>query len=957
MQADDNPLPQEEAGAAAAEDPPEVPRPATSVSWTKLFLVVCLGGLALCLQVTTWTLEVLVEERRRVTSARSSKGGKRSKPLTRATPKASSFSTVRSSETTEAATLHTQQQHQARSGTGVPTQAAAYWETAVHHWLASWDPNSRNERIEPLNNRSLPAGYHESPRAERDRTDTGYHIPTTWATDSATTTDEEGLASEVAAPIIIDALEEAARRGHAAAQFHVANAYAAGFWPLDGVDASTLQVEEAWTAPTSHQQHQAFLYWRLAAQQGHVESTMATAHRLETLAQSSSAGDGDKNSKAEKSKGKDKASITCWKTLPFWEAAAAGIIDQLEADSNSRAKVLPATDKHELHTVHLHGGSNSQLDQHNRADESTDALQFYHLRATNLAGTEAAAAAQAAFTLAQYYHYGIRGVVQNVTLAADYYRMAAEQNHWEAAGQLGKFYLWGIGVPQDPYVAQRYFIMGVPAGLYDCQSRYARLAKQTKKKDSDVSLCEANCLNGIALIKILGLPHVSAVDLVEAEAYLGLARDQGSGEAAYNLAMLRLGWKQHWKLPEAVAENGQTILKEGVFAKEDPLNHPSQTEYQTVLSDLRLAASKGHMQAQFRLGLLYSTGASIPKQNMKIQVISKDCEKATKHMKWVVDTASPDRARRMRYAYQQYVAGDTASSLRNYLAAAATGSETAQLNAAFLLERGECAGLASAVDCAKASVRLWKAAAERGQSEASLRVGDFYYFGRLRPTHVLLRPFGWTRYIMFPEELISLYTSFWQYHLGGGGVEKESEGDVVCEVEDENTGTCLAATETVVDVHSFEKDLETAAHYYQLAANSKDNGRANFNLGFLYEWGLGLKQDFPLSKRHYDLAKSAHSRGSDVPVAIALFALNLHERVVKFWMTLGGWMVDKRVIMKTENMEWPSPGPSANKDSRHPSHLDKTDVILAHVFSWDSLLIVILTILFFFLIRCGTRRQ
>ena len=555
--------------------------------------------------------------------------------------------------------------------------------------------------------------------------------------------------------------------------------------------------------------------------------------------------------------------------------------------------------------------------------------------------------------------------------------MAAEQSHWEAAGQLGKLYLWGIGVPQNPYQAQRYFQMGVPAGLYDCQSRYTRLIKHSKKNkgdsDAGVLLCEANCLTGMALIKLLGLPHVSAISFADAEAFLELAKDQGSSEASYNMAKFLKGWQQHWRVPTAVEENGQTnIMEEQFFGKDAPLNHPSHAEYQNIIADLRVAASKGHMQANFRLGLLYAHGVSIPKPgssgNEKLRVIPKDCEKATKHFRWVVDHASPDRARRMRLAYQQYVAGDTGNALRNYLVAAATGSETAQINAAFLLERGECPGLANSVDCAKAAVRLWKAAAEREQREASLRVGDFYYYGRLQPEPRAVGPFGWTRYLVFPEEIVPMAKSWFEkgkrLYLGDGKAgEKDEKQASVCEAEAEG-GTCAASDDKPAAEHSVQGDLELAAHYYQLAAVGKENARANFNLGFLYEWGLGLKQDFPLAKRHYDLAKSFSSRESDLPVVIALLTLTLHERVVKAYMSLKAWWEElKEGKAVTGNKsggsnraDWPAPGPAHKEKTPQASKRDKMDIIIKHIFSWDSLLILILTVIFFFLLQCGATR-
>ena len=966
------------------------------MSFTKLMLVAFLAGLALCLQVTVWTLEVILEERQIAAQRKDHKSKKHNKKKnmnekggliieggSSSSTTTTTFSTIKSSETTDAATLYLSRKV-SPAASGTSAVAAAYWQIAVQAWLSTWDPNAQT-MIVPLDNTTLPAGYYDSKRAVRDASSAGY-FPTTYTTVPVKPYDDTQEGQLLLQPHrIVDALERAAREGHAGAQFHVAAAYAAGFWPLDGSQSppnedgttseNALVVQDSWTMPTSKQQHMALLYWRMAAQQGHVESAMASAYRMETTHSESSPSPAPTPTREE---AKISHEASCRAAMPIWEAAAAGVMDQLEADTYSRAKVTPATDKHELYLVHLHGGTSSQLEHYNRADESTDALQFYHLRAVNLYGTDAAA--QAAFTLGQYYHHGLRGVPQNVTLAAEYYTMAAEQNHWEAAGQLGKLYLWGIGVPQDAFRAQRYFQVGVPAGLYDCQSRYTRLVKHKSKKnkadsDAGVSLCEANCLTGMALINLLGIPHVTDISLADAEAFLELAKDQGSSEASYNLAMFRMGWQQHWRVPTAVEENGQTsIMEEQVFNKDAPRNHPSHAEYQSILSDLKIAASKGHIQANFRLGLLYAHGVTIPKPgssgNEKLRVIPKDCEKATKHFRWVVDHASPDRARRMRHAYKQYVAGDKGNSLRNYLAAAATGSETAQINAAFLLERGECPGLSNSVDCAKAAVRLWKAAAERGQPEASLRVGDFYYYGRLQPQPRAVGPFGWTRYLVFPEEIVPIAKTWFeqakqkQFSLGEGVEHEKDETLSDCEAEGEG-GTCAASEDSIDDEHSVQGDLEVAARYYQLAAAGKENARANFNLGFLYEWGLGLKQDFPLAKRHYDLAKSVHSRESDLPVVIALFTLTLHERFVKLYTSWKAWWAHVKEGQASSTgsnsggstiVDWPAPGPSHREKIPHASKKDKMEVIMNHIFSWDSLLILILTIIFLFLLRCGATR-
>ncbi len=60
--------------------------------------------------------------------------------------------------------------------------------------------------------------------------------------------------------------------------------------------------------------------------------------------------------------------------------------------------------------------------------------------------------------------------------------------------------------------------------------------------------------------------------------------------------------------------------------------------------------------------------------------------------------------------------------------------------------------------------------------------------------------------------------------------------------------------------------------------------RGHFNLGFMHEWGLGLTQDFPLAKRHYDLAK--RNNANIMAAAFALFAMDIHQMAVKATINL-----------------------------------------------------------------------
>ena len=76
-------------------------------------------------------------------------------------------------------------------------------------------------------------------------------------------------------------------------------------------------------------------------------------------------------------------------------------------------------------------------------------------------------------------------------------------------------------------------------------------------------------------------------------------------------------------------------------------------------------------------------------------------------------------------------------------------------------------------------------------------------------------------------------------------------------------------------------DFPKATAHYSLASK-RQNAQAMFNLGYMYEHGVGLAQDFYLAKRFYDKAKDAHS-DAHVPVTLALFKLRTHVALQGLW--------------------------------------------------------------------------
>ncbi|KAF8201015.1 hypothetical protein BJ912DRAFT_1054465 [Pholiota molesta] len=77
--------------------------------------------------------------------------------------------------------------------------------------------------------------------------------------------------------------------------------------------------------------------------------------------------------------------------------------------------------------------------------------------------------------------------------------------------------------------------------------------------------------------------------------------------------------------------------------------------------------------------------------------------------------------------------------------------------------------------------------------------------------------------------------------------------------------------------------LEKAARYYQSASDTQMSALAMWNLGWMYENGIGVPQDFHLAKRHYDSALETNSEAY-LPVILSLG--KLYARSI--WHTLTG---------------------------------------------------------------------
>lgn len=202
-----------------------------------------------------------------------------------------------------------------------------------------------------------------------------------------------------------------------------------------------------------------------------------------------------------------------------------------------------------------------------------------------------------------------------------------------------------------------------------------------------------------------------------------------------------------------------------------------------------LATQGGHVLGPYYLAAI----------NMEGPGILRNCEASSDLFKTVAERGSWSVG--VMDAYNDHKSGRHNTAFLKFLLMAEMGYEDAQLNAAFLLDKG-LVTLFDKEDCMRRTYVLYKRAADQGNSFARVRLGDFYFYG-------------------------------------------------------------VAGTPV---------DFGAAVSQYKVAVDAHANPQAMFNLGYMYEMGLGLQKDLHLAKRFYDKALAA-STDAILPASLALFRL------------------------------------------------------------------------------------
>jgi TPR repeat protein len=357
-------------------------------------------------------------------------------------------------------------------------------------------------------------------------------------------------------------LQKASEYGNRDAQNMIANSLASGILPIRNDPAIrkylniTLDITSDFASlPSSNGDNQlsrAILLWHMSAMEGNIESLMSLAYRHYVSATSKSTKtqqvlvhdrdlkladlghtiSSNKHTPKHSSQESDHYGVlgTCESALAYYEEAANHIMDELESGP-LRGKVTPAQDTHILTEI-IQRGSSSALTYNNKPDELDEAIKFMEIRATRQHEPDGSSA----YKLATMYHYGLRGVKQDMKIALKYYEICADMHSWECAGQAGKFYMYGMGLEDDERdfkKALRYFKKGMPGGISNCEERFISKNLNTRGSKGDdnnndldgddddiaeellsewihekIYQCDHPSVNGMGMLYLLGVPDL-----------------------------------------------------------------------------------------------------------------------------------------------------------------------------------------------------------------------------------------------------------------------------------------------------------------------------------------------------------------------------------------------------------------------------------------------------------------
>ncbi|CAH2327946.1 sel-1 1 [Pelobates cultripes] len=480
-------------------------------------------------------------------------------------------------------------------------------------------------------------------------------------------------------------------------------------------------------------------------------------------------------------------------------------------------------------------------------------------------------------------------IKQDIHLAKELLEKLTEQGSPRGQMALGFLYASGLGVNSSQAKALVYYTFGALGGnlishmilgyrywagigvVQSCESALTHYRLVANHVASDISLTGGTVVHRIRLADEIENPGMGSgmleEDLIQ---YYQFLAEKGDIQAQVGLGQLHLhggrGVEQnHQRAFEyfnqaANAGNSHAMAFLGKMYSEGSDSVMQSNE--TALQYFKKAADMGNPVGQSGLGMAYLYGRGVP----------VDYDMALKYFQKAAEQGWVDGQLQLGSMYYNGVGvkRDYKQALKYFNLASQGGHILAFYNLAQMHATGT-----GVMRSCHTAVELFKNVCERGRwSERLMTAYNSYKNGNANTAVV--------QYLLLAEQGYEVAQSNAAFILD------QKEAGVVGENETlprallhwnraASQGYTMARIK-LGDYHFYgygtDVDYETAFIHYRLASEQQHSAQAMFNLGYMHERGLGIKQDIHLAKRFYDMAAEA-SPDAQVPVFLALCKLGI----------------------------------------------------------------------------------
>lgn len=478
---------------------------------------------------------------------------------------------------------------------------------------------------------------------------------------------------------------------------------------------------------------------------------------------------------------------------------------------------------------------------------------------------------------------------QNVTRAKEMFEKLAIEGSPKAQMALGFLYAAGLGVNSSQAKALVYYTfgalggnlvahmilgyrywggVGVPQSCESALTHYRLVANQVA---SDVSLTGGSAVQRIRLLEEVENPGSTSglleEDLIQ---YYQFIAEKGDVQAQMGLGQLHLhggrGVEQNHQraydyfTQAANAGNTLAMALLGKMYSEGSEFLPQNNE--TALQYFKKASDLGNPVGQSGLGMAYLYGRGVP----------VNYELALKYFQKAAEQGWVDGQLQLGTMYYNGIGvkRDYKQALKFFNLAAQSGHILALYNLAQMHATGT-----GVMRSCHTAVEFFKNVCERGRwSERLMTAYGSFKEGETDAALV--------QYLLLAEQGYEVAQSNAAFILDQKGARIFSENETYPRALLHWTRAAAqgytVARIKLGDYHFYgygtDVDYETAVIHYRLASEQQHSAQAMFNLGYMHEKGLGIKQDIHLAKRFYDMAAEA-SPDAQVPVFLALCKLGL----------------------------------------------------------------------------------